>query len=55
MNEHSMVRFRDGPSGRRARLVGTGIDLWEVVSVVRDNAGDVRAAGEYLEFSVGLG
>jgi hypothetical protein len=37
----------------RARLVGTGLDVCEVISVVRDN-GDVRAAAEYLELSVGL-
>jgi uncharacterized protein (DUF433 family) len=54
MDEHPLVRFVDGPSGRRARLVGTGIDVWEVISVVRDNAGDVRAAAEYLELSLGL-
>ena len=54
MDEHPLVRFVDGPSGRRARLVGTGIDVWEVISVVRDNGGDVRAAAAYLELSVGL-
>lgn len=28
---HPLVNFRDGPSGRRAALVG-GADVWEVVS-----------------------
>jgi len=28
--------------------------VWEVISVVRDNAGNVRAAAGYLELSVGL-
>lgn len=32
--EHPLVIFRDGPAGRRARLVG-GPDVWEVASVVR--------------------
>jgi uncharacterized protein (DUF433 family) len=54
MDEHPLVRFVDGPAGRRARLVGTGVDVWEVISVVRDNGGDVRAGAEYLELSVGL-
>jgi hypothetical protein len=33
MEEYSGVLFRDGPSGRRAVLIG-GPDVWEVVRVV---------------------
>lgn len=33
-HEHPLVVFRDGPAGRRARLVG-GPDVWEVVRAVR--------------------
>src|SRR4051812_31915978 len=54
MDEHPLVRFVDGPAGRRARVVGTGKDVWEVVSVVRENDGDVRAASDYLELPLGL-
>src|SRR4051795_280020 len=54
MDEHPLVRFVDGPAGRRARLVGTGKDVWEVVSVVRENDGDVRAASGYLELPLGM-
>jgi uncharacterized protein (DUF433 family) len=54
MDEHPLVRFIDGPAGRRARLVGTGKDVWEVVEVVRENDGDVSAASEYLELRLGL-
>ena len=32
--EHPLVVFRDGPAGRRARLIG-GPDIWEVVRAVR--------------------
>jgi hypothetical protein len=32
--EHPLVVFRDGPAGRRARLVG-GPDVWEVAQAVR--------------------
>ncbi len=32
-HEHPQVIFRDGPAGRRARLVG-GPDVWEVVRAV---------------------
>jgi hypothetical protein len=31
--EHSLVIFRDGPAGRRARLVG-GPDIWQIVRAV---------------------
>lgn len=29
------VLFADGPSGRRARIVGTGIEVWEVIATYR--------------------
>jgi uncharacterized protein (DUF433 family) len=54
MDDHPLVRFVDGMAGRRARLVGTAIDVWEVIAVVRDNAGDVRGAADYLEVPLGL-
>ncbi len=40
MDEHPLIRFADGPAGRRARLTGTGKDVWEIILVVRDNGGD---------------
>jgi hypothetical protein len=54
MDEHPLVRFVEGPGGRRAALVGTGTDVWEAIAVVHDNAGDVREAAEYLEMPLGL-
>src|SRR3954468_14679155 len=54
MDEHPLVRFVDGPAGRRARLVGSGSDVWEVIATVRDNDGDVTAAADYLELPLGL-
>jgi uncharacterized protein (DUF433 family) len=53
-DEHQLIRFADGPAGRRARLVGTGLDAWEAIEVVRDNDGDERAAADYLEIPLGL-
>lgn len=32
--EHPQIVFRDGPAGRRARLVG-GPDVWQVIRTVR--------------------
>ena len=31
MDEHPGIGFVDGPAGRRAVLVGTGLDVWEVL------------------------
>jgi uncharacterized protein (DUF433 family) len=54
MDEHPLIRFADGPAGRRARLLGTGKDVWEVIAVVRDNGGDGAGAAHYLEIPLGL-
>ena len=32
--EHPLITFKDGPAGRRARLVG-GPDVWEIVGAIR--------------------
>jgi len=53
MDEHPLVRFADGPSGRRARLIG-GPDVWEVIAVTRDNEGDLAETAAYLGLSLGL-
>lgn len=29
------IVFADGPSGRRARIAGTGLDVWEIVATYR--------------------
>ena len=54
MDEHPLVRFLNGPAGRRAALVGAGPDVWKLVIVIRDNDGDFSAAAEYLELPLGL-
>jgi uncharacterized protein (DUF433 family) len=54
MDEHPLVRFTDGPAGRRARLVATGKDIWEIIAVIRDNDGDAAEAARYLEIPLGL-
>ena len=54
MDEHPLIRFAEGPAGRRARLVGTGKDVWEVIAAVRDNGGDAAETARYLEIPLGL-
>jgi hypothetical protein len=51
---HPLIQFLDGPSGRRASLVGRGLDVWEVIATVRDSGGSVVEAAAYLEVPVGL-
>lgn len=54
MDDHPLIRFVDGPAGRRARLVGTGFDVWEVVAAVKDNGGDIAETAAYLQLALGL-
>lgn len=51
---HPLVQFLDGPSGRRASLLGRGLDVWEVIATVRDNDGSMAEAAEYLQIPAGL-
>jgi uncharacterized protein (DUF433 family) len=48
MDEIPGIHFVDGPMGRRPALLGTGLDVWEVVKVVKDN-GSAAEAAAYLE------
>lgn len=54
MDEHPLIRFAEGPAGRRARLTGTGKDVWEVIATVKDNNGDLPETARYLEIPLGL-
>lgn len=51
---HPLVQFLDGPSGRRASLIGRGLDVWEVIATVRDNDGSITEASAYLQVPAGL-
>jgi hypothetical protein len=37
--EHPLITFKDGPAGRRARVVG-GPDVWEIIGAVRSVRAD---------------
>ena len=52
MDEHPGIGFVDGPTGRRAVLLGAGLDVWEVVAIVAENRQSVAAAAAYLEVPV---
>jgi uncharacterized protein (DUF433 family) len=51
---HPLIQFLDGPTGRRASMVGSGLDVWEVIATVRDNDGSVEDAASYLQIPLGL-
>ena len=53
-DEHPLIHFVDGAPGRRAALLGTQLDVWEVIATVRDNEGVVADAADYLGISRGL-
>ena len=48
-DEHPLIHFVDGPAGRRASVLGSGLDVSEIVETVRDNEGDAAEAARYLE------
>lgn len=48
MDEVPGIYFVDGALGRRPALIGSGLDVWEVVKVFKDN-GSIEEAAAYLE------
>ncbi len=49
VERHPLIQFRGGAAGhRRPRVVGTRLDVHQVMSTLRANDGDVDAAAEYL-------
>jgi uncharacterized protein (DUF433 family) len=49
MDEHPLIHFRDGASGRRAALLGTRLDVADVIETIRQNDRSVERAAAYLE------
>jgi uncharacterized protein (DUF433 family) len=49
VERHPLIRFDAGAAGRRQpRVVGTRLDVHQVVATVRANDADIDAAAEYL-------
>ncbi len=48
-DEHPLIYFRDGEAGRRPALLGTRLDVAEVVSTIKQNDNSVAEAADYLE------
>lgn len=47
-DQHPLVYFREGAVGRRPALVGTRLDVWQVVETIRQNGNSIEAAAAYL-------
>lgn len=47
--DHPAIDFVDGPAGRRAHVVGTGLGVWEVIMVLQANAGSIPQTAGYLD------
>jgi uncharacterized protein (DUF433 family) len=51
-DEHRLIYFRDGEAGRRPALLGTRLDVAEVITTIRQNDNSVEDTAEYLEIPV---
>jgi uncharacterized protein (DUF433 family) len=52
MDEHPLIYFRDGANGRRPTLLGTRLDVADVIETVWQNDRSVEQAAAYLELPV---
>lgn len=52
LDEFPQVFFRDGALGRRAALLGTRLDIWQVIETVRNHDNSVEEAAAYLGLPV---
>lgn len=51
-DEFPEIGFRDGALGRRAMLLGTRLDVWQVLETVRNHGNSVEQAAQYLGLPV---
>ena len=51
-DEFPQISFRDGALGRRAALLGTRLDVWQVVDTVRGHGNSIEDTAAYLDLPV---
>jgi uncharacterized protein (DUF433 family) len=51
-DEHPLIYFRDGEAGRRPALLGSRLDVADVISTIRQNNNSVEATASYLEVPI---
>lgn len=47
--KHPMIWFREEGAARRPRLIGTRLDVWQVIETIRQSDNSVAEAAEYLD------
>jgi uncharacterized protein (DUF433 family) len=47
-DNHPLIDFREGSGGRRPAVLGTRLDVWQVIETIRQNDNSVEVAAEYL-------
>jgi uncharacterized protein (DUF433 family) len=52
MDEHPLIYFRDGAAGRRPALLGTRLDVADVIDTIRQNDNSVQRTAAYLELPI---
>jgi uncharacterized protein (DUF433 family) len=52
-DENPDIRFRDGALGRRPAIVGTRLDVWQVIDTLRSSGNSIDEAAEYLGIPAG--
>lgn len=52
MDDHPLIYFRDGAAGRRPALMGTRLDVAQVISTIKQNDNSVAEAADYLRLPV---
>lgn len=48
-DEHPLIFFRDGEAGRRPALLGSRLDVAQVIETIRQNDNSLEDAADYLE------
>lgn len=47
--QHPLIVFRDGAAGRRAAILGTRLDVWQVIETLRASSNSVAETAAYFE------
>lgn len=51
IDEHPGIYFRDGGSGRRPAVLGTRLDVAQIIETLRQNENSIAETAEYLDIS----
>lgn len=51
MDEHPGIYFRDGGSGRRPAVLGTRLDVAQLIETLRQNDNSIEETADYLDLS----